>query len=126
MIKRTVTLETHNAIVMVAAPFLMFVPYLLSSSPGIGLLSFFLGSLLIGLALSEAAPANLIAGLDRERIPIAAHSGLDLVLGATIVGTGIAVGLFAGQPLASIFLVGFGAAHMAHTAITRYSARGAS
>ncbi|MBK5110382.1 MAG: hypothetical protein JJE10_03335 [Thermoleophilia bacterium] len=126
MNKRTVTLETHNAIVMATAPLLMVVPFLLSFSPGIGLASFFSGCVLIGVALSDAAPAELFAGIDRNRLPVAAHADFDRALGAVIIGLGIAAGIAGGQPLASIFLVGFGAAHMAHTAITRYSARGAS
>jgi hypothetical protein len=126
MINHTVKLETHNAVVLATAPLLMVVPFLLSSDPVVGLVSFFIGSLLIGVALSEAAPLNTLAGIDRGRLPVAAHAGIDRVLAAVIIGLGIAAGLAGSHAFVAIFLVGFGAAHMAHTAITRYSARGAS
>lgn len=126
MSRQAVKLETHNAIVLVTAPLLMVVPFLLGFSPGIGLTSFFLGAVMIGLALSEAAPTGTFAGVSRDRLPIAAHADLDRALGAVLLGLGIVAGIRGEHPLATIFLVGFGAAHLAHTAITRYSARGAS
>ena len=122
---RTITLDTHNAIVLVTAPLLMVVPYLLTFSPGLGLLSFFLGCLMTSLALTDAAPSGSLAVAGRNRIPVAAHAGLDRALAAAIIGIGIVAAIPGGQPFASIFLVGFGAAYMAHTAFTRYSARDA-
>jgi hypothetical protein len=123
--KLTITLETHNAIVLVTAPLLMVVPFLLTFSPGIGLFSFFLGCLLFSLALSDAAPPGSLAGVGRNRIPVAAHAGFDRALAVTIIGIGIVAGI-AGEAPVSIFLVVFGVAYMAHTALTRYDARDAS
>ena len=125
MTTRNLTLDTHNAIVLATAPLLMVGPYLLTFSAGIGLFSFFLGAVMIGVALSDAASAGTIMDAGRDRLPVAAHASLDRALGATIVGVGIAAGVAGDQLVASIFLVGFGAAHLAHTVMTRYSARGA-
>lgn len=114
---RPINIDTHSGLVLAGAPLLMVVPYLLTFSPGVGLLSFFLGSVLMGVALAAASP--------RRRIPLSAISSFDWTLGVSIFGIGIISGLAGNQPVATIFLVGFGAAHMALTAATRYSARGA-
>lgn len=93
----------------------MIGPYLLTFSPGVGLVSFFLGALLMSVAL---------AGTTRA-LPVSTLEGFDLVLGISIFSIGILSGIY-GEPLvATIFLVGFGAAHLALTASTRYSARSA-
>jgi hypothetical protein len=38
--------------------------------------------------------------------------------------SGLALGIAGGEAVATAFLAGFGAAHLALTALTRYSARG--
>jgi hypothetical protein len=93
------------------------VPYLLTFSPGVGLLSFAMGAILMGLALAGSSP--------QRQIPVSAHAGFDMTSGISILAIGLVSGIFGGQPVATIFLVGFGAAHLALTAVTRYSARGA-
>ena len=115
MIERTIPLEAHNALVLATAPLLMIGPYVLTFSPGVGLVSFFLGVLLMGVALS---------GTTRS-LSVSAHAGFDVALGVTIFAIGIAAGVFGEPAIAAIFLVGFGAAHLALTAATRYSARSA-
>ena len=117
MSNRPVNIDLHNALVLATAPLMMVVPYLLTFSPGIGLLSFLLGTLLMGVALAGISGAN--------RVPSSALAGFDWTLGLTIFAIGIATGIFGNQPVATIFLVGFGAAHMALAAVTRYGARGA-
>ncbi|MBK5232805.1 MAG: hypothetical protein JJE13_07470 [Thermoleophilia bacterium] len=115
MIERTIPLEAHDALVLATAPLLMIGPYVLTFSPGVGLVSFFLGALLMSVAL---------AGSTRS-LPVSAHASFDLALGVTIFAIGIAAGIFGEPAVAAIFLVGFGAAHLALTAATRYSARSA-
>jgi hypothetical protein len=117
MSNRPIDINVHNGLVLAGAPLLMVVPYLLTFSPGVGLLSFFLGCMLMGVALAAASP--------RRRVPLSAIAGFDWTLGISILAIGVVSGIFGDQPVATIFLVGFGAAHMALTAATRYSARGA-
>jgi hypothetical protein len=117
MRNRPIDIDLHNGLVLAGAPLLMVVPYLLTFSPGVGLLSFFLGSLLMGVALAAASP--------RRRVPLSAIAGFDWTLGIAILAIGVVSGAFGDQFVATIFLVGFGAAHMALTAATRYSARSA-
>lgn len=115
MTKRTVPFEAHNALVLATAPLMMVVPYLLTFDPGVGLVSFFLGALLMSVALAGSTRA----------LPVKTHEGFDWVLGLSTVGIGIVAGIIGNVPVATIFLVGFGSAHLALTASTRYSARGA-
>lgn len=114
---RPVSIDLHNGLVIAAAPLLMVVPYLLTFEPGVGILSFSLGCLLMGVALTASSPGR--------RISLSAIAGFDWTLGLTILSIGVVSGIFGDQPVATIFLVGFGAAHLALTAATRYSARGA-
>jgi len=115
MTRRTIPLETHNALILAFAPLMMVVPYLLTFSPGVGLVSFFLGALLMGGALASSTKA----------LPVSTHEGFNWIIGLSTLGIGIAAGIVGDVPVAAIFLVGFGAAHLALTASTRYSARGA-
>lgn len=112
---RPIKIDAHNALVLATAPLLMIVPYLLTFDPGIGLLSFFLGAALMGVALS---------GINPGRIPLGAIAGFDRALGSAIILVGLVSGL-TGQPVpTTVFLVGFGAAHLALAASTRYGSRG--
>ena len=116
MTARPIEISVHNALVLATAPLLMIVPYLLTFSPGIGFLTFFLGAALMGLALAGATP--------ERKLSLAAHAGFDWTLGIAIFSIGILAGITGQDPMTTIFLVGFGAAHLALTASTRYSARG--
>jgi predicted Na+-dependent transporter len=93
----------------------MIGPYVLTFSPGVGLVSFFLGVLLMGVALSGST----------RSLSVSAHAHFDVALGVTIFAIGILAGIMGEPAIAAIFLVGFGAAHLALTAATRYSARSA-
>lgn len=117
MINRPIKIDAHNALVLATAPLMMIVPYVLTFSVGIGLLSFFLGAVLMGVALS---------GIRSDRgLPASAIAGFDWMLGLTIFAIGIVSGLAGQSIFTTIFLVGFGAAHLALTASTRYGSRGA-
>lgn len=113
---RAIPIHVHGALEVVAGPLLLVAPFALGFSMAAGALSFALGVLLVGLAIS-------IYGGDGQRanLPLTAHAGFDYVLaGATIV-VGLLVGVLAGDLTAAIFLVGFGSAHLALTASTRYT-----
>ena len=56
----------------------------------------------------------------RGTVPLSAHAGLDYILAAATIAAGFVAGI-AGDYVATVFLVGFGSAHMALTASTRFS-----
>jgi hypothetical protein len=114
---RAIPLAIHGVIEIVAASVLIAAPFLLGFGYEAGAASLALGTMLMGLALSTHG--------EHRTVPLTAHAGFDYVISglAIIVGLVLAVG---GAPLvATVFLVGFGAAHMALTASTRFSIRGA-
>ena len=110
----SIPIGVHGAVEMLAAPLLIVAPFVLGFGYAAGALSIALGVLLIGLAVSIYGEG------DRGSVPLAAHAGLDQLLAAVTIAVGIAL-LFTGAPAAGIFMVGFGSAHMALSASTRYS-----
>lgn len=113
---RTVPLSVHGAIEIVAAPLLIAAPFLLGFGQGAGAVSVALGATLMGLALATHT--------DQRTLPLSAHAGFDYVIGALAVLAGL-VAAIGGDAVATAFLAGFGAAHLALTASTRFSVRGA-
>ena len=111
---RAIPIHVHAALEMVAAPLLFVAPFALGFSYLAGALSIALGILLIGLATSVYGEG------ERGNLPLGAHAGLDYTLAALTFGAGIVAGI-AGDHVATIFLVGFGSAHLALTASTRFS-----
>ena len=111
---RAIPIHVHAALEVAAAPLLMVAPFALGFKPLAGALSIVLGVLLLGLATSVYGEG------DRGNLPLSAHAGLDYVLAATTIAVGVIAGL-AGDYIATVFLVGFGSAHMALTASTRFS-----
>jgi hypothetical protein len=116
MTARAIPIHVHGAVEVLAAPMLLFAPFALGFSVPAGILSFALGVLLVGLAVS------IYGGQDgRAPLPLTAHAGFDYVIAGATIAIGLAVGLIAGDLTAAIFLVGFGSAHLALTASTRYT-----
>ena len=113
---RAIPIHVHAALEVLAAPLLLVAPFALGFSPLAGALSFALGVLLIGLAVSAYDSPG-----ERGSLPLAAHAGLDYTLAAATIAVGILVGIAAGDLVATVFLVGFGFAHLALTASTRFS-----
>ena len=111
---RAIPIHVHAALEVVAAPLLFAAPFALGFSYLAGGLSIVLGVLLIGLATSVYGDA------DRGNLPLSAHAGLDYTLAAATIAAGVIAGL-GGDYVATVFLVGFGSAHMALTASTRFS-----
>jgi hypothetical protein len=111
---RAIPIHVHAALEVAAAPLLIVAPFALGFGYLAGALSIALGISLIGLAVSIYGDA------ERGNVPLGAHAGLDYTLaGATFVA-GVVAGI-AGDYVATVFLVGFGSAHMALTASTRFS-----
>jgi hypothetical protein len=117
MSTRAIPLSAHAAIEIVLAPLLIAAPFFLDLGQAGGAISLALGTLLMGLAISTAT--------DTRTIPVSAHAGFDFAVGALALFSGLLLGIAGGGAMATAFLAGFGAAHLALTAMTRYSARGA-
>jgi hypothetical protein len=112
---RAIPFYVHGAIELIAAPLLLVAPFVLGFSVPAGVLSFALGVLLIGLALSVVDQG------ERGSLPITTHAGFDYVLATATILIGFAVGLATDDTVAAIFMAGFGSAHLALTASTRFS-----
>jgi hypothetical protein len=112
---RAIPIHVHGALEVAAAPLLLIAPFVLGFGAVAGTLSFALGVILIGLALTVDGGKG-----ERGALPLRAHAGFDLVLASITIALGVALAI-TGDAVAAIFLVGFGSAHMALTASTRYS-----
>jgi hypothetical protein len=112
---RAIPIQVHAALEVVAAPLLIVAPFALGFGYLAGALSIALGIALIGLALSVYGDAQR-----GGQIPLTAHAGFDYTLAAITIAVGIAAWI-AGDFMATVFLVGFGSAHLALTASTRFS-----
>jgi hypothetical protein len=111
---RAIPIHVHAALEVASAPLLIVAPFALGFGYLAGALSIALGILLVGLA------ASVYGGQDRGSLPLSAHAGFDYTLAAGTMLAGAVAGI-AGDYVATVFLVGFGSAHMALTASTRFS-----
>jgi hypothetical protein len=111
---RAIPLHVHSALEVVAAPVLFVAPFVLGFSFLAGAASIALGVLLIGLSLS------LYGDGERTTVPVQAHAGFDYLLAGAAIAVAV-VGLIAGDFVAGVFMLGFGSAHLALTASTRFS-----
>jgi hypothetical protein len=112
---RGIPIQVHAALEVVAAPLLIVAPFVLGFGYLAGALSVALGVALLGLALSVNGDAQR-----GNQLPLTAHAGLDYTLAAITIAVGIASAIV-GDLVATVFLVGFGSAHLALTASTRFS-----
>jgi hypothetical protein len=111
---RAIPIHVHAALEVAAAPLLIVAPFALGFGYVAGALSIALGILLIGLAASVHGES------ERGNLPLSAHAGFDYILAAATIAVGVVAGI-AGDYVATVFLVGFGSAHLALTASTRFS-----
>jgi hypothetical protein len=111
---RAIPIHVHAALEMAAAPLLIVAPFALGFGYLAGALSIALGILLIGLATSVYGES------ERGNLPLSAHAGFDYMLAAVTIAVGVVAGI-AGDYIATVFLVGFGSAHLALIASTRFS-----
>ena len=112
---KSISIGVHGALEVLAAPLLIVAPFVLGFGYVAGAISIALGVALIGLAVSI-----FDAGTERASVPLTAHAGLDQVIAAFTIVVGVAL-LIAGHVPAGIFMAGFGSAHLALSASTRYS-----
>ncbi len=112
---RAIPLQVHGALEVLAAPLLLVAPFVLGFTAAAGAISFAVGVLLVGLALSLNSEG------DRGSLPLSAHAGFDYILAATLILTGILVGIATQDQAATLFMVGFGSAHLALTTSTRFT-----
>jgi hypothetical protein len=112
--RKQISLNLHGAFEIVAAPALIVAPFLIDFPTAGGIASFVIGVLLMGLTLSTLS--------EPRSIPLTAQAGLERVLAVAMILTGLAIGLVGGFATATIFMAGFGIAHLALTSQTRYSA----
>jgi hypothetical protein len=111
---RTIPIHVHAALEVIGAPLLIAAPFALGFGPVAGGVSIALGVLLIGLATSVYGEG------ERGNLPLSAHAGFDYTLAAVTIAAGVIAGI-GGDYAATVFLVGFGSAHLALIASTRFS-----
>jgi hypothetical protein len=111
---RAIPIYVHAALEVALAPLLLVAPFALGFGYVAGALSIALGVALIGLGVSVYGDPS------RDNMPLSAHAGFDYSIAALTILVGIVAGL-GGDPIATVFLVGFGSAHLALTASTRFS-----
>ena len=114
---RGVPLSIHGVIEILAAPALIVAPFLLGFTTAAGAASMALGVALLGLAVSTHA--------EQRTVSLSAHAGFDYVIGFSALFLGVGFGIATNDLVATAFLVVFGLAHIALTASTRFSVRGA-
>lgn len=112
---KAIPIQVHGALEVLAAPLLLVAPFALGFSAAAGLISFAIGAVLIGLAISIYGESG-----ERGTLPLSAHAGFDYLLAGTTIALGLLVG-FAGDPAAGLFLFLFGSAHLGLIASTRYT-----
>jgi hypothetical protein len=112
---RAIPIHVHVALEVIAAPVLLVAPFLFGFGAAAGAFSIALGVILTGLAVSVYGdPA-------RGGVPLAAHAGFDYLIAASTIVLGVLIGLATDDFAATIFMVGFGSAHLGLAASTRYS-----
>lgn len=117
MTSRAIPISAHATIEVLAAPFLMAAPLVLGFSVGAAAITFALGAILMGLAITTTT--------EERSIPVSAHAGFDYAFAFVTIVAGLLIGITTGDAAPTIFLAGFGAAHLVLAASTRYVARGA-
>jgi hypothetical protein len=108
-------IEMHAAFELALAAALILLPYAIGLSTPAVMVGIATGGLLAGLAISGSEPGS------RGGLPLSAHAVYDWAAGTGLICTGIVLG-FASGPAALILFFAAGAAELALTASTSYSA----
>jgi hypothetical protein len=111
---RSIPLNVHVAAEATAAPLVMTAPFVLGFGPGLTILTFAVGAVLLALALA--------ANTEPRLIPLADHALADYAFAFACIVIGLAVALSTTEGAAAVFLVLLGGAHGALAASTRFSA----
>jgi hypothetical protein len=114
MVTRAIPLSVHAGLETLAAPAVMAAPFVLGFGAAATVACIAIGAVLLGLALQVPGPQRVV--------PLAAHASFDYALAAFAAIAGVMLGLATGSWVATVFLVGMGAAHVLLTASTRFSA----
>lgn len=115
---RQIPLSLHAGLESLAAPAVMVAPFVFGLGQAATVICVLIGVLLLGLALQIPGPAR--------SLPLSVHASFDYSLAVFAIFAGLALGFLSGNWQATVFLVGIGAAMVALTASTRFSApRGA-
>lgn len=118
MTVRAIPLSLHAGLESLAAPAIMAAPFLLGFGQAATVICVLVGVLLLGLALQIPGPSRTIS--------LAHHASFDYALATFAMVAGVALGVATGAWESAVFLVGIGAALVAMTAATRFTApRGA-
>lgn len=118
MTVRAIPLSLHAGLESIAAPAIMAAPFLLGFGQAATVICVLVGALLLGLALQIPGPSR--------SVPLSQHASFDYALATFAAVAGVALGFAAGAWDSTVFLVGIGAALVAMTAATRFTApRGA-
>jgi hypothetical protein len=112
---RYISLPVHAGLETIAAPLIMAAPFVLGFGEAATVISVLVGVLLLSLALQLPGP--------RRSVSLSAHASFDYALATFAIAAGIALGFATDAWTATAFLVGIGAAQVALTASTRFSAQ---
>ncbi len=110
---RYIPLSIHAGIETLLAPLVMAAPFMFRFDAGVTLICLLIGGLLLYLALQIPGP--------KRTVPLASHANYDYALAGFAALAGGAIGVITGNWTPAIFLVGFGLAQVALTALTRFS-----
>lgn len=111
---KSIPLSVHAGLETLAAPAIMVAPFVFGFGQAATILSIGIGVVLLALAIQIPGP--------NRSIPLSSHADLDYALASFAVIAGIGTGIATGAWVQAIFLVGIGAAMVALTASTRFSA----
>lgn len=111
---RGIPFTAHGAIEVLAAPLVMAAPFVFEFGLAATVVSVTVGVLLLTVALQVEGP--------RRAVPVSAHATFDYAIAAIAISAGLAVAAATGAWAESVFLVGIGAAQVALTASTRFTA----
>src|SRR4051812_31562273 len=111
---RGISVSVHGAIEAFAAPAIMVAPFVFGFGQLATIAAVALGALLLTIALQAEGPSR--------RLPLSAQAGFEYILATAAIAVGIGMAIADYAASESIFLVGVGAAQVALTAATRFSA----
>ena len=111
---RLISLPAHGALELLAGLFAMVAPFLFGFTAAGAVAAVVIGALLVGVSLATAST-------EQGSLPIATHFAFDRGIVIALVGAGLVVAL-AGDAGAAVFLAVTGAALLALSLTTRYSA----
>jgi hypothetical protein len=112
-----ISFALHSGFDVLAGPVLMAAPFFIDFPVTAGVATFVLGVLLVGLAFSGVGVQD-----ERGSIPLSAHAAFDRVIAVSALTIGAGIALVGGFVAATVFMAGFGIAHLALTAATQFSA----